>query len=267
MTINDMPGEHIAPIAIGARLKKSPHINTLGLRPNFSDYSENEKKLILKAEKIYFPTAFYADLFNTMGKKTFPSFHTYKFAQDKIKQTAVFKMQNIPHPETRTFYGKKQKSSVLNYFNFPFIAKKARGSSKGQDVYLIKNKKDLAKYLATHHPAYIQEYIQIDRDIRVVVIGKKIAIAYWKESGENDFRTNISQGGNIIFDPVPEKALNLALYTAKKCGWDDVGIDIIEKNGEFLIIEANMKYGTQGFRAAGIDYKKMLEKMILLKEI
>ncbi|MCK5542552.1 MAG: ATP-grasp domain-containing protein [Desulfobacterales bacterium] len=255
------------PIALGARLIKSHHINTLGLKPNFSDYSNNEKRLIKKAKKIYFPTAFYADLFNAMGKKTFPSFHTYKFVQDKIKQTAIFKMLDIPHPETRTFYGKKQKDSILNYFKFPFIAKKARGSSKGKDVFLIKNTKDLSEYLSTNKLAYIQEYMQIDRDIRVVIIGEKIKIAYFRTSGENDFRTNVSQGGTIKFDPVPQKALKLALDTAKKCGWDDVGIDIIQKNNEFLIIEANMKYGTQGFMAAGIDYKKMLEKMIISQEI
>ncbi len=118
-----------------------------------------------------------------------------------------------------------------------------------------------------NRPAYIQEYIPVDRDIRVVIIGEKIRMAYFRVSVNNDFRTNVSQGGKILFDPVPDKALNLALDTAKKCGWNDVGIDIIKKNNEFLIIEANMKYGTQCFKAANIDYKKMLEELILKKEI
>ena len=255
------------PIAIGARLIKSPHINTLGLKPNFTDYSEIEKEHLIKAKKIYFPTAFYADLFNVMGKKTFPNFHTYKFAQDKIKQTALFKMLAIPHPETKTFYGFKQKESILDLFTFPFIAKKARGSSRGKNVYLISNPDELSDYLASNKPAYIQQYIPIERDIRVVVIGKKVRIAYWRKSGAEDFRTNVSQGGHIKFDPVPKQALDLALYTAKKCGWDDVGIDIVQKDNEFLILEANMKYGTKGFQKAGIDYKIMLEKIILAKEI
>ncbi len=88
----------ILPIALGARLKRQPGIHTLGFKPNFSDYSAKEQKLIRQAKKIYYPTAFYADLFNAMGKKTFPNFHTYKFALDKIKQTAIFQLQNIPHP-------------------------------------------------------------------------------------------------------------------------------------------------------------------------
>ncbi len=257
----------LPPIALGARLIKSPNIKTLGLKPNFSDYSSYEQKLILTSKKIYFPTAFYAEMLNIIGKKTFPNFHTYKFVQDKIRQTAIFKMLDIPHPGTRTFYGRKQKIKILNYFNFPFIGKKPRGSSQGRDVFLIKNIKDLKKYLLIDQPAYIQEYIPVGKDIRVVIIGDKIRIAYFREAGINDFRTNISQGGKIKFADIPKPALDLALNTAKRCGWDDVGIDIIQKKNKFFIIEANMKYGTKGFKKAGIDYKNLLENLVLSKEI
>jgi len=161
------------PLALGARLKQYPSIQTLGFKPNFQDYSDQEQALILEARKIYYPTAFYADLFNAMGKETFPSFHTYKFAMDKIKQTAVFNLLGIPHPETKTFYGKKQKQTILSFFPFPFIAKKARGSSKGNDVHLIQNTDDLALYLKKGGPAYIQEYFPIDRDMRVVIIASQ----------------------------------------------------------------------------------------------
>jgi len=251
------------PIALGARLKKYPSIQTLGFKPNFQDYSDQEKNLILNSKKIYYPTAFYADLFNAMGKETFPSFHTYKFAQDKIKQTAAFNMLGIPHPETKIFYGKKQKQNILLFFTFPFIAKKARGSSKGNDVYLIKNTEDLFQYLTNKGPAYIQEYFPIDRDMRVIIIGKKIRLAYWRIADKNNFKTNISQGGIISFNPLPQKALALAQITAFKCGWDDVGIDIIEHENQFYVLEANMKYGTKGFRKAGINYKQMMAKLIV----
>ncbi|MBC2703078.1 RimK family alpha-L-glutamate ligase [Desulfobacula sp.] len=251
------------PVAIGARLKQYPSIQTLGFKPNFQDYSAREQKLILNAKKIYYPTAFYADLFNTMGKKTFPSFHTYKFAQDKIKQTAIFNMLDIPHPETKIFYGKKQKQTILKHFAFPFIAKKARGSSKGNDVYLIQNNEDLLRSLKNKGPAYIQEYLPIDRDMRIIIIGKKIRLAYWRIAAPDNFKTNLSQGGAISFNPLPQKALDLALTTALKCGWDDVGIDIIEHNNQFYVLEGNMKYGTKGFQKAGIHYKKMMANLIV----
>jgi len=217
----------------------------------------------MSAKKIYYPTAFYADLFNAMGKKTFPNFHTYKFALNKIKQTAAFNMLGIPHPETKIFYGKKQKQTILSFFSFPFIAKKAKGSSRGNDVYLIQNSEDLCLYLRNKGPAYIQEYFPIDRDMRIIIIGKKIRLSYWRIAAKDNFKTNISQGGAISFDPLPQKALNLAQLTALKCGWDDVGIDIIEHQKKFYVLEGNMKYGTKGFKKAGINYKKMMVNLIL----
>ncbi len=254
-------------IALGARLIKSNHVTTLGFKPNFNDYSLSERRIILASDRIYFPTAFYAELFHTMGKKTFPSHQTYLFAMDKLKQTALFKLLNIPHPETRVFYGKKQQQSILDLFSFPFIAKQPRGSSKGLGIHLIQTKDELAAYLLNPYPAYIQEYLPLERDMRIIVIGKKVRLAFWRQAKHGEFRTNISQGGKILFDPVPEKALNLALRVSQQCGWNDVGIDIIKHKGRFYVLEANMKYGTKGFKAAGTDYKKLLEKLIIKKEI
>ncbi len=255
------------PVALGARLKQYPAILTLGFKPNFQDYSEHEKRLILNAKKIYYPTAFYADLFNAMGKKTFPGFHTYKFALDKIKQTAIFNILKIPHPETKVFYGKKQKLNILSFFNFPFIAKKPRGSARGKDIHLIQNSEDLSCYLDNKGPAYIQEYFPMQRDMRIIIIGKKIRLAYFRIAAPDNFKTNISQGGTIDFTPLPQKALDLALNTASRCGWDDVGIDIIEYKQKFYVLEANMKYGTKRFKKANINYKKMLAGLIVKGEI
>jgi ribosomal protein S6--L-glutamate ligase len=254
-------------IALEARLRNCKNVVTLGVRANFSDYSPQEAELIRKADKIYYPTPFYADLFDTMGKATFPSYHTYKCVQDKIKQSALFELLKICHPRTRVFYGKRQKSLILQYFEFPFIAKIARGSAMGRGVYFIRHEKELSNYFDLTSPAYIQEYLPIDRDIRVVVIGNRIVHAYWRVAPQNEYRSNVAVGGTIDLDGVPEKACNLALRVARECRWDDVGIDICEHNGQFYVLEANMKYGREGFRKAGLDYDRLMESMIENEEI
>jgi len=254
-------------IAIEARLKKCKNIITLGVKPNFSDYCQKDTELIHKAEKIYYPTTFYVDIFDAMGKKIFPSYHTYRFAQNKIRQTVLFNLSNIPHPGTRVFYGKHQKKLITSYFKFPFIAKIPKGSSMGKGVFLIKNNDDLMSYCELNHVAYIQEYLESDRDIRVVVIGKKIVHAYWRIARPGEFRSNLAAGASISLDHIPKDALDLALYTAKKCQWNDVGIDIIRNKGAFFVLEANMKYGKEGFRKAGMDYIHIMEKMIENGEI
>lgn len=249
-------------IALEARLKGCKNVMTLGVRTNFSDYSVHEADLIRSADKIYYPTTFYAELFDAMGKKTFPSYHTYKCVQDKIKQTALFDLLEIPHPRTRVFYGKRQKKTIFDHFEFPFIAKIPRGSAMGRGVYLVQNQVDLLTYCDLPNPAYIQEYLPTDRDIRVVIIGNTVAHAYWRIASPGEFRSNVAVGATVSLDPVPQNILDLALNTARACHWDDVGIDIVEYDGKLYVLEANMKYGKEGFRVAGIDYIKLMESMI-----
>jgi len=249
-------------IALEARLRDCRNVITLGVRPNFSDYSPEQARMIREAPIVYYPTGFYADLFDAMGKTTFPSYHNYKCVQDKIKQTALLTLLDIPHPRTRVYYGKHQKSKIRDQFDFPLIAKTPRGSALGRGVFLIKDLETLQAYCNEHPVAYIQEYLPIDRDIRIVVIGGQIVHAYWRKSPEGDFRTNVFCGGQILLDDVPETALELARRTARACQWNDVGIDICRHAGRYYVIEANMKYGREGFRQAGIDYIALMEKLI-----
>jgi ribosomal protein S6--L-glutamate ligase len=254
-------------IALENRLRDCRNVISLGVRPNFSDYEPWEVELIQNADKIYYPSSFYAELFDTMGKPTFPSHHCYKYAQDKIKQTALMMLLNISHPRTRVFYGKRQKQTISDHFAFPFVAKIARGSAMGRGVYLIQKQDDLQAYLQAADVAYIQEYLPHDRDVRVVIIGNRIVHAYWRIVPENEFRSNVALGGKISLESIPREALELAQHTAHACRWDDVGIDICQHKEHYYVLEANMKYGKEGFRQAGIDYTKLMEEMIENDEI
>jgi len=254
---------HATPkVALEARLKACRNVITLGVKTNISDYSPEASELLRRSVKIYYPSAFYADLFDAMGKETFPSYHTYKFAQDKIKQTAIFQLLDLPHPKTRVFYGTQSKKRITEHFSYPFIGKIPRGSAMGRGVFLIRDASDLEAYCAIATPAYIQEYLPVDRDVRVVVIGRRVMHAYWRISAPGEFRNNVSLGAEICLDSIPEEAKELALRTARCCRWDDVGIDICRHENRFLVLEANMKYGKEGFRAAGIDYPTLMEDLI-----
>ena len=257
-----MPREPGSLVALEGRLRGCPLLHILGVRPNFDDYTPAEKALIRQSSKVYYPSLFYAELLDAMGKETFPNYHTYKIAQDKIKQTALFGLAGIAHPRTRVFYGRRQKLAILELFDLPFIAKKPRGSAMGRGVFLIRNEEDLANYCQNQWPAYIQEYLPAKRDMRVVVIGGKVRHAYWRIASGEDFRSNVSAGGRIDLSPVPAEALALAEHAARQCRWDDVGVDVLEYDGAFYVLEANMKYGLQGFKAAGIDYLELMTGLI-----
>jgi ribosomal protein S6--L-glutamate ligase len=249
-------------IALESRLRHCRNVMTLGVQPNFSDYPPEAARLIQGAEKIYYPSSYYADMFEAMGKKIFPNPSTYRFAQNKIKQTALFHLLGIPTPRTKTFYGKNIQEKIVHSFSYPFIGKIPRGSALGRGVFLIQNRDDLDAFCMLTKTAYVQEYLPIHRDIRVVIIGDGFVHAYWREAPVGEFRCNVSVGARITFEDIPPEAVRLAKYTATHCQWDDVGIDVCECGGNYYVIEANMKYGREGLTKAGIDYATLMEKLI-----
>ena len=253
-------------VALGSRLKGVPEVLTLGVKPNFTDYSEEEKELIFNAAMILYPTANYAQFFNTLGKPFFPSLETCLYADEKIKQTTLFTMLGVPHPRTRIYYHLHHQD-ILSDFAFPFVAKLPRASSRGRGVYKIENIAQLKRYLRLTSIAYIQEYLPHDRDLRVILVNYEPILSYWRKRAPSDFRTNLQQGGIPEFLEVPNEALSLARDTALRCRFNDVGLDLIPCQGKWYVIEANMEYGREGLRMKGMDLKQILRDKLLSGEL
>ena len=243
-----------------------PEVCTLGVKPNFYDYSTVERDLISKSNIILYPTLNYAQFFTTMGKKIFPSLETHLYADEKIKQTTIFNMLEIPHPRTRIYYHLHHKD-ILSDFQFPFIAKIPRSSARGYGVYKIDDHDALKKYLALTNIAYIQQYLPHERDMRVILINYEPVLSYWRLRRSDDFRTNISQGGVIDFNEVPEEGIRMAVDYATRCKFDDVGLDIIYSGAKWYLIEANMKYGRKAMKIKGINHKDIIRKKLISGEI
>lgn len=252
--------------ALGSRLQDVPEVWTIGVKPNFPDYTPEEREFIRSADLILYPTLNYAQFLTTMGKKIFPSLETYLYADEKIKQTTLFYMMGIPHPRTRIYYHLHHKE-ILNHFHYPFIGKLPRSSARGRGVYMIENGQQLAAYLELTKIAYIQEFIHHDRDLRVVLINDQPVIAYWRIRAPDNFRTNLSQGGVISFDDLPASGIEAAQDAARKCRFNDVGVDLIRHEGQWLVIEANMKYGRKGLKMKGLDLKEILRAKLMAGEL
>lgn len=253
-------------VALGNRLKGVPEVLTLGVKPNFYDYTSREQNLLLTAPFVLYPTRNYAQFFSTMGKRTFPSLETHLYADEKIKQTTLFLMLGLPHPRTR-FYYRQHHLEILRDFKFPYIAKLPRASSQGRGVFLITGVEDLERYLDISKVAYIQEYLPHTRDLRVILINCEPVLAYWRVCPIGDFRANLAQGGSLSFKDIPDEALQLARESAWRCRFDDVGLDLIECEGKWYLIEANMKYGRKGLHMMGLDIKGIIREKLLSGEL
>ena len=253
-------------IALGNRLRGVPEVITLGVKSNFLDYTAHERDLISSSKRILFPTLNYAQFMTTMGKEIFPSLETYLYADEKIKQTTLFYMLGISHPRTRIYYHLHHQD-VIGDFAFPFIGKLPRSSARGRGVFLIHNSEEFEGYLHRTKIAYVQEFLHHDRDLRVVLINYQPVLAYWRISAPGEFRTNLSRGGKISFEDIPSEGVRIAEETARKCRFDDVGLDLIRSRDKWYVIEANMKYGRKGLKMKGLDLKEIMRKKLLSGEI
>ena len=254
-------------ITFSHRFKECPGVTVIQARPNFSDYTEAEKTWIRTAEKVYYPTQLYVDLFMTMGKSIFPSRETYVYSGDKIKQTALFELLRIPHPRTRVYFG-RQKEGIQKEFSFPFIAKIPRGSSMGRGVFRIRDEEGLNRYLGRSPVAYIQEYLPLDRDLRVIVIGHQVILSYWKIARDGEFRNNLAQGAFLRFNDIPAEALEFARQLTHKCNFDDVGLDLCHTPDRgWMVVEANMNYGLQALKEKGLDIRRVLGELMVQGKI
>jgi ribosomal protein S6--L-glutamate ligase len=253
-------------VALGSRLKGVPEVLTLGVKPNFTDYSEEERDLIAGAAMILYPTVNYAQFFTTLGKPFFPSLETCLYADEKIKQTTLFSMMGIPHPRTRIYYHLHHRD-ILRDFSFPFVAKLPRASSRGRGVYKIENPEQLSAYLRLGSTAYIQEYLPHERDLRVILVNYEPILSYWRRRDPSNFRANLHQGGTPQFLETPDEALSLARHTALRCKFNDVGLDLMQCRGKWYVIEANMAYGREGLRLKGMNLKQILRDKLLSGEL
>jgi ribosomal protein S6--L-glutamate ligase len=253
-------------VALGSRLLGVPEVVTLGVKPNFFDYTEEEREWIVGSNIVLYPSNNYAEFLVTMDRAIFPSLETCLYSDEKIKQTTLFNMIGIPHPRTRVYYHLHH-GDILKEWDFPFIGKLPRASAQGRGVFRIENKDQLARYLSLSDVAYVQEYIPHERDLRVVLINYQVLLPYWRERKADTFKTNVFQGGMIHFDDIPAEAVDLAKEAARECRFNDVGLDLIRHHKKWYVIEANMKYGRKALIMKGLNLKEILRQKLLSNEL
>jgi ribosomal protein S6--L-glutamate ligase len=137
------------------------------------------------------------------------------------------------------------------------VAKEVR-SSMGQGVFFIDSYAAWREYAQANTVWYAQEYLAIERDLRVVVIGQNVVCAYWREQPAGGFHTNIAQGGQLRFDAIPKAALELVSRVATELAIDHAGFDVAMVNGYPYLLEFNLYFGTQGVSAQGVQVTNLI---------
>lgn len=194
-----------------------------------------------------------------LRKRIFPSLASYMIGHNKIEMTRTFRtIAPLHHPYTiiaaNTPY---EADKVWDTMPTPFVAKIPK-SSMGDGVFLIETLGQWKDYASKATELYVQEYLPIDRDLRIIWVGSDIVSGYWRLQSDNGFHNNISQGGQVEVSLIPKEAQDLVTYIATSLDINHAGFDIAMVGSHPYIIEMNRIFGNQGLSTIQSDVNDKL---------
>ncbi|WP_455448495.1 RimK family alpha-L-glutamate ligase [Natrinema thermotolerans] len=104
--------------------------------------------------------------------------------------------------------------------------------------------------------AFLQELVDQEdvrhRDLRVYVVGGEVVAAMYRYAPDNDWRTNVALGGSVedATDDLPEEAAEMARQAAGVVGLDYAGVDLVEGDDGWYVLEVNPTAGFKGLYEA-----------------
>lgn len=143
----------------------------------------------------------------------------------------------------------------------PVIIKLARGTH-GNGVVLAETKKAAKSVLQAFHVMdddgtniLLQEFVKESAgiDIRVFVVGGKVIASMKRQSLDDDFRSNLHQGGAGVSIKLTDEERRTALKAAKAMGLSICGVDIMRSERGPLVLEVNSSPGFGIEKVTGRD--------------
>lgn len=171
-----------------------------------------------------------------------PSLDAQFSNKSKENVTRFCMKYNIPIPKTKIIYDLKKADNFLKNAKYPKIIKRSYGPSNygGYFVHKVDSYGE-AKALITkkrYFPLYVQDFVPMEADVRVMLIGHKPVCAFWRRPPEGDWLTNTSQGGTMDYSHVPKKVLDIAVKTSRAANAEYFACDIaVGKDGGYRILE------------------------------
>lgn len=148
----------------------------------------------------------------------------------------------LPIPKTKIFYQVEEALAYINNTQYPKIVKRSYGPSNygGYFVHKIDSAEEAVRLFSEkrYYPAYIQDFVPMKADIRVMLVGHQPVCAFWRRPPEGEWLTNTSQGGSMDYQNVPEDVLELAVRASKAANAEYWACDIaVSTYDEYTILE------------------------------
>ncbi|HLC91932.1 MAG TPA: RimK family alpha-L-glutamate ligase [Candidatus Saccharimonadales bacterium] len=170
-------------------------------------------------------------------------------SRDKLRSTQLLARAGVGIPKTVFARETADLDDVLGQVGgAPVIIKVARGTH-GNGVVLAETRKAAQAVMQAFYVEgvsfLVQEYIEesAGTDIRVFVVGGKVVASMQRQSLDDDFRSNIHQGGEGKAIHLSDEERKTAQKAAKAMGLPICGVDIMRSERGPLVLEVNSSPG------------------------
>ena len=186
---------------------------------------------------------------------------TVGICADKYRTYLKLQEYGLTQPKTSLIASVEHKDVAFEKLDtkYPIVMKTLSGS-KGVGVLFIESERSydsLVQLLYHQNPEVdliIQEYIKTEKDIRVIVLGGLIVAAMKRKVIEGDFRSNVSQGGEVADYKLTDLEKEQCLLASKAVNGVWTAVDFIPsedpKTKPPYILEVNHSPGTAGIEKA-----------------
>ena len=173
--------------------------------------------------------------------------------KDKLYTQQVLGESNLPVPKTLLVRHPIKLEWVEKNLTFPVIIKTLSGSF-GAGVFLAEDKKQfkqllkMAEITKKSYNIIVQEFIKDSwgKDLRVFVLNGKVVGCMMRQAVDDDFRANITRGGEGIPYQIDDTIDWLGGESSRLLGLDIAGVDLLFDNGGYKICEVNSSPGFEG---------------------
>ncbi|MFC5368881.1 RimK family alpha-L-glutamate ligase [Salinirubrum litoreum] len=162
----------------------------------------------------------------------------------------------LPVPKTTFALSSDQLTRLREEFGTEAVYKTAIGTHGG-GAWKVRTSDPLTARVGKRR-AFLQELVgrdgEVPRDLRVYVVAGEVLGAMERVAVEGDWRTNVARGGHVadVSDSTPDAVLEIARRAATTLGLDCAGVDLIEGDDGWYVLEVNPTAGFKGFyRATG----------------
>lgn len=203
--------------------------------------------------------------FEMQGVYTTASSIAINRSRDKLRSIQILGRADVGIPKTVFARETGDLDDVIEQAGgTPLIIKVARGTH-GNGVVLAETKKAAQAVMQAFYVEgvnfVVQEFVEesAGTDIRAFVVGGKVVASMQRQSLDDDFRSNLHQGGEGSPIKLTDEERKTAVKAARTMGLPICGVDMMRSERGPLVLEVNP---SPGFGIEKVTGRNVAEKII-----